>query len=391
MQLPAPAPGTADVMRVGIVGMGTVSAAGTDAASSWNTYEQKLTTWKVDKVTGLPIYPVAQLPARPTIATFTAGYAVDRTGLLALHAADQAVAAAGWSGKDFSILVGCSRGPTQAWEKGYGTFSREGTVPPRTSPATTLGSIGFTLAEYFGVEQIASSLSVTCSSGLHALLHGVALLRSGMAERVLVGGTEAPLTPFTLEQLRALRVYAWVDANTQYACRPLASPPSGMVVGEGAAFLALELVGATALVPTLEVGFCREAGVSKTGITPTGEGLQRAMHQAIGMSELPDIVIAHAPGTRRGDAAERAAIGAVFGERGADPTVTSLKWATGHTFGASGPLGLVAGVQMLEAGRVVGLPYSAAVDEKSDLAPNSILVNATGFGGNVVSVVVEKA
>ncbi|WP_420460433.1 beta-ketoacyl synthase N-terminal-like domain-containing protein [Neolewinella sp.] len=377
-------------MRVGIVGMGTVSAAGADAASSWKTYQRRLRTWAVDQVTGVPIYPVAQLPARPTIDTFTADYAVDRTALLALHAADQAVAAAGWSGRDFSILVGCSRGPTQAWEKGYGTFSREGTVPPRTSPATTLGSIGFVLAEFFGVEQIASSLSVTCSSGLHALLHGVALLRSGMAERVLVGGTEAPLTPFTLEQMRALRVYARVDANTEYACRPLACPSSGMVVGEGAAFLALELVGAAAVVPALEVGFCRETGVSRTGITPTGEGLQRAMRQAIGEGQLPDVVVAHAPGTRQGDAAERAAIGAVFGQRRADPTVTSLKWATGHTFGASGPLGLVAGVQMLKMGRVVGLPYAAAVEEKGDLAPSRVLVNATGFGGNVVSVVVEK-
>ena len=327
----------------------------------------------------------------PTIAAFTADYTVDRTGLLALHAADQAVTAAGWADREFSILVGCSRGPTQAWEAGYESFARDQVVPPRTSPTTTLGSIGFALSEYFGVQQLTSSLSVTCSSGFHALLHGVALLHSGLVERVLVGGTEAPLTPFTIAQLRALRVYARVEADTQYACRPLATPPSGMVVGEGAAFLALELVADDSPSMTLQPGFSRETGVSRTGITPTGQGLQRAMHQAIGEGDLPDAVIAHAPGTRRGDAAELAAIRRVFGERGGIPLVTSLKWATGHTFGASGPLALVAGVQMLEMGRVVGLPYSAGVGKTSNRRPGSILVNATGFGGNVVSVVVRQS
>ena len=376
-------------MRVGIIGTGTISAAGADLGSSWATYQRGTKTWTVHEDLGLPVYPVLQLPARPAIAAFTKDYSVDRTGLLALHAADRAVTAAGWSGSEFSILVGCSRGPTQAWEKGYDSFIRDRTVLPRTSPTTTLGSIGFALAEYFGVQQLASSLSVTCSSGLHALLHGVALLRSGMARRVLVGGTEAPLTPYTLEQLRALRVYARVDVNTQYACRPLARPPSGMVVGEGAAFLALELVAEDSPRPTLELGFSRETGVSRTGITPTGEGLQRAMRQATGKGDSPDVVLAHAPGTRRGDAAELKAINAVFGGQDG-PVVTSLKWATGHTFGASGPLALVGGVQMLGAGRVVGLPYSSGIVTAINRTPRSILVNATGFGGNVVSVVVRQ-
>ena len=371
--------------------MGTVSAAGTDLASSWDTYAHGTRTWMKDGKSGLPVYRITQLPAQPAVDAFTSDHAVDRTGLLALHAAEQAATAAGWSGTDFSILVGCSRGPTVSWEESYDSFVRGLDVSPRTSPSTTLGSIGFALAEYFGVRQLASSLSVTCSSGLHALIHGVALLRSGMAARVLVGGTEAPLTPFTLEQMRALRVYARIDANTHYACRPLASPPSGMVVGEGAAFFALELVPDSSPVPTLELGFSREAGVSQTGITPTGEGLQHAMRQAIGERELPEAVIAHAPGTRRGDAAELTAIKAVFGERGGNALVTSLKWATGHTFGASGPLALVGGIQMLEMERVVGLPYLTTIGSTICRTPRSALVNATGFGGNVVSVVMRQS
>ena len=391
MWFAAPAFGTTDVMRIGVVGMGAISAAGTDLASSWDTYEHGARMWTKDEKSGLPVYRVPQLPAQSAVDAFTADYALDRTGLLALHAAEQATMAAGWSGTEFSVLVGCSRGPTVSWEEGYDSFIRGLGVSPRTSPSTTLGSIGFALAEYFGVRQLASSLSVTCSSGLHALIHGVALLRSGMAERVLVGGTEAPLTPFTLEQMRALRVYARVDANTQYACRPLANPPSGMVVGEGAAFLALEVVSEGSPVPTLEVGFSRETGVSRTGITRTGEGLQHAMRQAIGQKELPDVVIAHAPGTRRGDAAEHAAIEAVFGQRGNNAVVTSLKWATGHTFGASGPLALVGGMQMLEMGRVVGLPYLTGIGTAISRSPRSALVSATGFGGNVVSVVVRQS
>ena len=109
------------------------------------------------------------------------------------------------------------------------------------------------------------------------------------------------------------------------------------------------------------------------------------MRAALATSSTPDLVVAHAPGTRRGDAAELAALQAVFAQ--GVPEVTSLKWATGHTFGASGPLALAGALQMMEHGTAVGLPYGKPAGGRR---PKAVLTNATGFGGNAVSVVVEQ-
>lgn len=374
-------------MSIFIHGQGAISAAGPTAAAAWRSYVSGQRCWSVDAATALPVYRIGALPEYARVAAFAAKHAPDRATLLALHAADAAVQQAGWRGKDFAILVGCSRGPTESWEAGYGHFAATGAAEVRTSPNTTLGSIGFALAAYFGVETPASSLSVTCSSGMHALLHGIALLRAGMADRVLVGGAEAPLTEFTLRQMAALRITASVPQASAFACRPLADPASGMAVGEGAAFLALSRLEDPAIGRITGVAWGREQQDSQTGISPNGEGLQKSMKNAIRQSGTPDMIIAHAPGTKRGDAAELAAIRAVFAGQ-ALPQLTSLKWATGHTFGASGPLALCAGLEMLRTGTAPVMPYPTSL-APANHPVQKVLVNATGFGGNVVSVVVE--
>jgi 3-oxoacyl-(acyl-carrier-protein) synthase len=333
----------------------------------------------------LPIFPVTDLTPSPRLADWLSTHQVDRGTELALHAAEEAVTEAGWQGHTFSLLVGCSRGPTGNWEAAHSDFLAGERLPLRTSPATTLGSIGFALARYFRSMELADSLSVTCSSGLHALVHGVALLQSGMAERVLVGGAEAPLTPFTLAQINRLGIYA-SETRTKYPCRPLDTPPTGMVLGEGAAFIALSREPSSFRQGRITgVGFSQEAAPSVTGITVTGQALQRAMQRASINLAVPDLILAHAPGTSRGDAAETKAVRQVFPDR--NVPLHSLKWATGHTFGASGPLALVAGLDMLVRGTVLPIPYRTPFFPPRQ--PTSLLVNATGFGGNAVSVRLE--
>lgn len=355
-------------MRITIAGYGQISAAGNSAAEAAATYAAGLANWEADAATGLPVYR-ARPSAETAIDAFVRHRAADRATLLALHAATEAVAAAGWGGRsDYALLVGCSRGPTGSWEAAYDRHRAGLPAEVRTSPQTTLGSLGFALADYLGLDGLADGLSVTCSSGFHALLHGVALLRAGMAERVLVGGTEAPLTPFTLRQLAALRIYAPLPLAGQAPCRPLEEPPPGLVVGEGAAFFALTTAGVAG--PRITgIGFGREGGRSLTGISAGGQALAAALGHADLAGRRPAVIMAHAPGTARGDAAERAAVAAVYGADA--PPLTSFKWATGHTFGASGPLGLAAGLGLLVA------------------ETESVVVNATGFGGNAVAVGVE--
>lgn len=370
-------------MNITIHGHGSVSAAGNSPEEAWCTYLKGKPTWSVDGATGLPVYRVTGLPEEDAIAAFCAKTNCDRTTALALRAAEQAIIQADWRGKDFAVLVGCSRGPTHSWEDSFTHFQATGRATPRTSPQTTLGGIGFALARYFGVTSLATGMSVTCSSGMHALVHGVALLRAGMAERVLVGGAEAALTSFTLRQMEALRIYAAMPPEDQHACQPLAEPSSGMVIGEGAAFLALSLAPREGAAHISGLAFAQENSPTPTGISPEGVGLRSTMQQAIAQAgHPPDLVITHAPGTARGDAAERTALQNILGTSAR--AYTSGKWATGHTFGASGPLGIDLALGVLghqSASELAYYPVAGAIE--------SVLVNATGFGGNVVSVLLK--
>jgi 3-oxoacyl-(acyl-carrier-protein) synthase len=342
--------------------------------------------WTVDRGSGLPVFRVVDLPDSDRLSAFLTGHSVDRTTELALYAAEQAVAEAGWAEKPFSILVGSSRGPTGRWESAHQQFLNREPLPLRTSPETTLGSIGFALGRYFESSELSTSLSVTCSSGMHAIIHGIALLQSGLADRVLVGGAEAPLTPFTIAQMHRLGVYA-PTINDPYPNRPLGGTNPGMVLGEGAAFLALSLASPGGSPGRITgIGFARERPPSATGITASGKALQAAMRRANGNHKPPDLILAHAPGTPRGDRAELRAIADVFPDP--EQSVSSLKWATGHTFGASGPLALVSGLDLLGASAIPSLPYPSAYRVPESCA--SLLVNATGFGGNAASIRIEK-
>ena len=357
-------------MQIFINGRGSISAAGANSAALYDAFCADDPTWSTDEATGLPVYRINDLPANERIDPFATKRSADRSTWLALHAAEQAVTEAGWAGEDFAILVGCSRGPTSAWENSFGRFTKGRPLRAKTSPRTTLGGIGFALADYFGTTSLTTGMSVTCSSGFHALLHGVALLKSGMVDRVLVGGSEAPLTDFTLAQLQAMGIYASAFTDRKHACMPLQHPSTGMVVGEGAAFFALSTEATS--YELIGYGFGREQVASSTGITDNGAALQVSMRTALATAgyEWADVVL-HAPGTKKGDAAEQEAINAVMGPHGADGAFS--KHLTGHTFGASGPINLDFALSML-----------------NKQGEDRLLVNATGFGGNAVSVIVKK-
>ena len=110
-----------------------------------------------------------------------------------------------------------------------------------SSPTTTLGNISSWVAHDLQTKGPEISHSITCSTALHALINGVAWLKSGMANKFLVGGSEAPLTPFTIAQMKAMRIYA--KGNSDYPCRAmdLQKKQNTMVLGEAASIACLEL------------------------------------------------------------------------------------------------------------------------------------------------------
>jgi 3-oxoacyl-(acyl-carrier-protein) synthase len=101
-----------------------------------------------------------------------------------------------------------------------------------------------------------------------------------------------------------------------------------------------------------------------------------------------DVVVMHAPGTTQGDKSELKAVKSIFGKN--QVHVISTKHQTGHTLGASGGLSMDLAIEMLTRQEVIYFPYKTEVENKQ-LIPETVLINAVGFGGNAVSIILQKA
>jgi 3-oxoacyl-(acyl-carrier-protein) synthase len=196
--------------------------------------------------------------------------------------------------------------------------------------------------------------------------------------------------------MEALKIYAR-EVNS-WPCQPFGSERgslSSVVLGEGAGS-ALLLSGEEQIKPgdlaLLGVGWAVEPIPSATGISSDGDAFKAAMSMAqleargYGVSKV-DAVIAHAPGTQKGDAAELAAIYSVFG---ADTGVLSTKHLTGHTYGASGMVSLSLASALLGGVEIRGFPYPSVIASSCAGIPDAVAINTAGFGGNAISIIVGK-
>jgi len=141
------------------------------------------------------------------------------------------------------------------------------------------------------------------------------------------------------------------------------------------------------------IGYAQEVSTTLTAVSDDGVGLQQSMRQALAdrfdPREKIDVVVCHSPGTIRGDRSEWNALCSVFGEN--MPSLASNKWKLGHTLGASGGLSLEMALLMLIHQQSFPIPY---LDDQKSSATFSgkrirnVMVNAQGFGGNAISIIV---
>ena len=239
---------------------------------------------------------------------------------------------AGWSSSDnFGINLGSSRGATALFEKYHEEFLKNNSAATLTSPTTTLGNISSWMAHDLQTKGPEISHSITCSTALHALLNGVAWIQSGMTDKFLVGGSEAPLTPFTIAQMKALKIYAksesklssgaqsrdWKDDKISYPCRAfdLEKNQNTMVLGEGASVACLESGNpANSLAKIVGVGYATEPLIHNVSISTDAKCFQDAMRMALKGKAVDnvDVIVMHAPGTVKGDLSEINAIKKFF-------------------------------------------------------------------------------
>ncbi|MFW0736579.1 beta-ketoacyl synthase N-terminal-like domain-containing protein [Flavobacterium sp. T12S277] len=318
---------------------------------------------------------------------------LDDSVLFALAASREAVRQAGWNSEDiFGINIGSSRGATDLFEKHYKEYIDTGKAQTLASPTTTLGNISSWIAHDLQSTGPEISHSITCSTALHALLNGVAWLKSGMADKFLVGGSEAPLTDFTIAQMRALKIYSRIDQELESwpnLAFDFEKTQNTMILGEGAAVCCLESgEQENALAYVTGVGYATEILEHNISISAEATCFQKSMKMALKdvAPETVDAIVMHAPGTIKGDLTELRAIEKVFGFQ--LPLLTTNKWKIGHTFGASGILSLELALLMFQHDTFIGVPFGE--EQKQTKPLRKILINAVGFGGNAVSILIEK-
>ncbi len=320
---------------------------------------------------------------------------LDKTVLYAMAASRIAIQNAGWTSKDvFGINIGSSRGATDLFEKHYQEYLETGKAQTLASPTTTLGNISSWVAHDLQSSGPEISHSITCSTALHALLNGVAWLRAGMADKFLVGGSEAPLTDFTIAQMRALKIYSNIEERqpdlAEWPCRAfdLKKTQNTLILGEGAAVCCLEIERKENALAYIEgIGYATEILEHNISISAEATCFQKSMKMALKNTNLSEVdaIVMHAPGTKAGDLTEYKAIQKVFGKT--LPMLTTNKWKIGHTFGASGMLSIEMAILMMQHQEFIGVPF--AVVQKPRKQIHKVLVNSVGFGGNAVSVLLS--
>lgn len=370
----------------------SISALGITSAEIWDNYLhenslfQKLTANK--KEFWVSKFSDKEITFLNTIINSDSKYKhLDKSVVMAILVARKCFENSNFSNKNIGINFGSSRGATTLFEKYHTDFIKEGLVSTFTSPATTLGNISSWVSHDLQTDGPEISHSITCSTGLHALLNGIAWLQSGMCNEFLVGASEAPLTPFTLSQMVALKVYSNENNALANRCLDFEKTSNTMVLGEAAACLSLSLSSEKAIAKITGIGFATEILSSSTSISTEAECFQKSMKMAIASYAFDDIdaIVMHAPGTIQGDITEFEAIKKVFGNK--LPLLTSNKWKVGHTFATSGLLSIELAILMLQNQHFIETPFYKNQNTSKKL--NRILVNAVGFGGNAVSVLIE--
>lgn len=380
---------------IAITAIASISPLGNEASTVWGNYQTPnhcltLQDFGGQKAWAAPL-DLDSKAVLETIRKSDSKYkSLDDSVLMAIAAARKAVSQAGWKATDdFGINIGSSRGATTLFEKHHEDFLKTGRAQTLASPTTTLGNIASWVAHDLQTQGPEISHSITCSTALHALLNGVAWLQSGMAEKFLVGGSEAPLTHFTIAQMQAMKIYA--KENQPYPCQALhlEKTQNTMVLGEGAAVCCLESGRKENALAYIEgIGYATEVLEHNTSISAEADCFQKSMRMALGNthpSEV-DIVVMHAPGTLKGDLSEYKAIEKIFPEL---PRLTTNKWKIGHTLGASGMLSVELAILMMQHQQYIGVPFTSEKVQTKSI--QKVLVNAVGFGGNAVSILLSRA
>lgn len=343
----------------------------------------------------------------------------DRFSQFALIAADQAI-------KDSNIdlekvdreMFGC------IWGSGIGgldTFHNEikgyveGDYTPRFSPFFIPRMIADIaagqIAIKYGLKGPNYCTVSACASSTHAMIDAAMYIKSGLADVIVTGGSEAPVTIPGVGGFNSLKALSTRNDNPEAASRPFDKDRDGFVIGEGAGALVLEELehalarGAKIYAEVVGGGIGADA-YHLTAPHPEGEGAARAMKLAIKQAGIEpseiDYINVHGTSTPLGDLPELKAIAAVMGESTYKVNISSTKSMTGHLLGAAGAIEGLACIMAIQKGVIpptINLDeLDERIDPKLNLTPNVAqkrevryaMSNTFGFGGHNSTIIFSK-
>ncbi len=284
-----------------------------------------------------------------------------------------------------------------------------GRIPPLFIPMMISDILPGQVAMKFGLKGPNFGTVSACASSAHAIGCAVQAIRTGQADLVLSGGSEASITPLSIGGFNALKALSTRNEDPPGASRPFDVDRDGFVMGEGAAILLLEELerararGARIYAELCGIGFTADA-YHLTAPAPEGEGAQRSMRLAVEDAgfELSDIghINTHGTATLAGDVAEIQSIGKVFGEHARELAINSTKSMTGHLLGAAGAVECMATVLAMYHGLVPPTINLERQDPEIELPVvgdravardfGAAISNTFGFGGHNASLLVAR-
>ncbi|MCG5219583.1 beta-ketoacyl-ACP synthase II [Streptosporangium sp. KLBMP 9127] len=402
-----------DQVRVVVTGLGATTPLGGDVGSTWSALlagrsgVKTLTTDWIDtvpvKFAGVAEVDPGEVLPRPEARR------LDRAEQFALIAAREAWQDAGApevDGDRLGVVVGSGIGGITTILDAYDTYRNKGwnRLSPFTVPMLMPNGAAGWISIDLGARAGAHSTVSACATGAEAIGYAIDMIRSGRADIVVAGGTEAAIHPLNIGSFAAMRAMSKRNDEPQRASRPFDKGRDGFVLGEGSGILVLESEehararGVRIYAEAAGAGYTSD-GYHISAPEPSGRGGRLAMQHALKDAGLaPEDVIhvnAHATSTPVGDEIETQAIKDAIGGHA---LVTATKSMTGHLLGGAGGIESVFTVLTLHE-RII--PATVNLDDPADgievdivsgdprKLPDGQLAainNSFGFGGHNVAV-----
>lgn len=395
--------------RIFITGLGALTAIGKNVDENLQSLLARKSG--VGRIEILETEHAAEFPAAEVKLTDTAlkvalgldeSVKESRTTLLGMMAATEALKQAGGKssgGLRTGLISATTVGGMNTTEEYFFRFEHE----PDTQiwiDKLDCGDSTKSIAKYLEIKDYITTISTACSSSANAIMHGAELIKSGILDKALCGGTDA-LSRFTLNGFNSLMLLEkeW--------CRPFDIDRKGLNLGEGAGFIMLESEESVRLTKSRIlaelVGYANtNDAFHQTAASPDGKGAYTAMSGALKCagvsSDKIDYINVHGTGTPNNDESESMGMKTLFDNQ--VPPFSSTKPYTGHTLGAAGGVEAVFSVLSILHGCVwPSLNFKNKMNEvdfgpQTELLTNLdisyVLSNSFGFGGNNTSLLFAK-